>query len=150
MVPTYRHCMSNVDFNWDVYLQTRKQLDLSEPGKILGGLDSLMEQVRNSQLNDSGNEEKASIAKLFEQGSCLFLCLLLFSFNNNFNACIYFLVLNNKVIHIAVGLQKILSLLEAEDADVRIHAVKVVANLAAEGEFMLAYPFHHQLFLNFC
>lgn len=32
-----------------------------------------------------------------------------------------------------VGLQKILSLLEAEDADVRIHAVKVVANLAAEG-----------------
>lgn len=32
-----------------------------------------------------------------------------------------------------VGLQKILSLLEAEDYDVRIHAVKVVANLAAEG-----------------
>ncbi|XP_027183549.1 kinesin-like protein KIN-UB isoform X1 [Coffea eugenioides] len=31
-----------------------------------------------------------------------------------------------------VGLQKILSLLEADDADVRIHAVKVVANLAAE------------------
>uniref|UniRef100_A0A1J3HJG7 Kinesin-like protein n=1 Tax=Noccaea caerulescens TaxID=107243 RepID=A0A1J3HJG7_NOCCA len=31
-----------------------------------------------------------------------------------------------------VGLQKILSLLEAQDADVRIHAVKVVANLAAE------------------
>lgn len=32
-----------------------------------------------------------------------------------------------------MGLQKILSLLEAEDYDVRIHAVKVVANLAAEG-----------------
>ncbi|KAF5478398.1 hypothetical protein F2P56_004960 [Juglans regia] len=31
-----------------------------------------------------------------------------------------------------VGLQKILSLLESEDADLRIHAVKVVANLAAE------------------
>ncbi|XWS38476.1 hypothetical protein CRYUN_Cryun19dG0134600 [Craigia yunnanensis] len=31
-----------------------------------------------------------------------------------------------------MGLQKILSLLEAEDANVRIHAVKVVANLAAE------------------
>ncbi|KAI4327053.1 hypothetical protein L6164_019556 [Bauhinia variegata] len=31
-----------------------------------------------------------------------------------------------------VGLQKILSLLEAEDIDVRVHAVKVVANLAAE------------------
>lgn len=34
-----------------------------------------------------------------------------------------------------MGLQKILSLLEAEDADVRIHAVKVVANLAAEGVY---------------
>lgn len=31
-----------------------------------------------------------------------------------------------------VGLQKVLSLLESEDANVRIHAVKVVANLAAE------------------
>ncbi|KAL3598972.1 hypothetical protein D5086_006890 [Populus alba] len=31
-----------------------------------------------------------------------------------------------------VGLQRILSLLEVEDVDVRIHAVKVVANLAAE------------------
>ena len=34
---------------------------------------------------------------------------------------------------LTVGLQKILSLLESEDADVRIHAVKVLANLAAEG-----------------
>ncbi|MBA0802226.1 hypothetical protein Gohar_012543 [Gossypium harknessii] len=33
-----------------------------------------------------------------------------------------------------VGVQKILDLLESEDANVRIHAVKVVANLAAEGE----------------
>lgn len=36
-------------------------------------------------------------------------------------------------INLTVGLQKILSLLESEDANVRIHAVKVVANLAAEG-----------------
>ncbi|XP_042038886.1 kinesin-like protein KIN-UB [Salvia splendens] len=35
-------------------------------------------------------------------------------------------------LHEQVGLQKILSLLESEDANVRIHAVKVVANLAAE------------------
>lgn len=34
----------------------------------------------------------------------------------------------------SVGLQKILSLLESEEPDVRVHAVKVVANLAAEGE----------------
>lgn len=36
-------------------------------------------------------------------------------------------------INLTVGLHKILSLLESEDANVRIHAVKVVANLAAEG-----------------
>ncbi|GER57488.1 armadillo repeat kinesin 2 [Striga asiatica] len=35
-------------------------------------------------------------------------------------------------LHEQVGLQKILSLLDSEDANVRIHAVKVVANLAAE------------------
>ncbi|XP_020272984.1 kinesin-like protein KIN-UB isoform X2 [Asparagus officinalis] len=78
--------------------ETRRSLDRSEPGKIFTGLDSLVSQTRNSQLRDSGNEPKASVAKLFEQ----------------------------------VGLQKILSLLESEDVDVRIHAVKVVANLAAE------------------
>lgn len=35
-------------------------------------------------------------------------------------------------LHEQVGLQKILSLLESEDPNVRMHAVKVVANLAAE------------------
>lgn len=39
-------------------------------------------------------------------------------------------LINN--LHGQVGLQKIFSLLESEDAGVRIHAVKVVANLAAE------------------
>ncbi|XP_050379083.1 kinesin-like protein KIN-UA isoform X2 [Argentina anserina] len=77
--------------------ESSRQLDRSGPGKV-SGLDSLMTQVRHLQHKDSGNEDKASIAKIFEQ----------------------------------VGLQKILSLLEAEDNDVRIHAVKVVANLAAE------------------
>lgn len=47
----------------------------------------------------------------------------------------------------AVGLHKILSLLESEDVDVRVHAVKVVANLAAEGVvpalMWLMYPMHH-------
>lgn len=36
--------------------------------------------------------------------------------------------------YLTVGLQKILTFLESEDASVRIHAVKVVANLAAEGQ----------------
>ncbi|KAK4545387.1 hypothetical protein RGQ29_032952 [Quercus rubra] len=77
--------------------ETTRRLDRGGSGKVPSGLDSLISQVKHHQ-QDSGNGEKASIAKLFEQ----------------------------------VGLQKILSLLEAEDADVRIHAVKVVANLAAE------------------
>nr|XP_029123299.1 kinesin-like protein KIN-UB isoform X1 [Elaeis guineensis] len=78
--------------------ETRSRFDRGGSGKIVTGLDSLMSQARHSQIRDSGNGPKASIAKLFEQ----------------------------------VGLQKILSLLESEDADIRIHAVKVVANLAAE------------------
>ncbi|KAM1584616.1 hypothetical protein ACFX1Z_037576 [Malus domestica] len=84
--------------------ETSQQLDRSGAEKI-GALESLMTQVRKPQLKDSGNEEKASIAKLFEQ----------------------------------VGLQKILSLLEAEDNDVRIHAVKVVANVAAEGQTFFVF-----------
>ncbi|GMP96039.1 hypothetical protein CsSME_00044858 [Camellia sinensis var. sinensis] len=77
--------------------ETRRSLDVGAR-KVPSDLDSLISQVRHPQLRDSGDGDKASIAKLFEQ----------------------------------VGLHKILSLLEAEDADVRIHAVKVVANLAAE------------------
>ncbi|CAK9173131.1 unnamed protein product [Ilex paraguariensis] len=78
--------------------ETRRKLDRNGTAKGPGSLDSLISRVQHQQPKDSGDGEKASIAKLFEQ----------------------------------VGLQKILSLLEAEDADVRIHAVKVVANLAAE------------------
>lgn len=73
--------------------ETSRQLDRDGVGKAPSDLDSLISQVRDSKLRNSGG-----VAKLFEQ----------------------------------VGLQKILSLLEAEDSDVRIHAVKVVANLAAE------------------
>ncbi|CAK8539422.1 unnamed protein product [Lathyrus sativus] len=78
--------------------ETRQHLDRGGGfSKEVGGRDSLTSQIKHQQ-QVSGNGEKPSIAKLFEQ----------------------------------VGLQKILSLLESEDADVRIHAVKVVANLAAE------------------
>ncbi|KAM4104967.1 hypothetical protein ACJW30_06G198200 [Castanea mollissima] len=78
--------------------QMRRCLERSGPGNAYNGLDSSMSPFRHSQVKDSGNGQKASIATLFEQ----------------------------------VGLQKILALLESEDANVRIHAVKVVANLAAE------------------
>ena len=39
-----------------------------ETGSIPNCLDSLIAQVRHPQLRDSGVGEKASIAKLFEQG----------------------------------------------------------------------------------
>ncbi|CAL0311681.1 unnamed protein product [Lupinus luteus] len=77
--------------------ETRQEVGRAGFENEVGGLDSLISQVKHQQ-RASGNGEKPSTAKLFEQ----------------------------------VGLQKILSLLEAKDADVRIHAVKVVANLAAE------------------
>ncbi|GAB4856985.1 hypothetical protein Ancab_014897 [Ancistrocladus abbreviatus] len=78
--------------------ETSRRLDRGGPSTVLSDLDPQTSQVPHTQMTDARNDDKTSIAKLFEQ----------------------------------VGLQKILSLLEAEDADVRIHAVKVVANLAAE------------------
>ncbi|XP_021754009.1 kinesin-like protein KIN-UA [Chenopodium quinoa] len=79
--------------------ETRRRLD-NGTSKVHVEVDTQVTKVQGvqPQTDDAGNEDKSSVAKLFEQ----------------------------------VGLQKILSLLEAEDADVRIHAVKVVANLAAE------------------
>lgn len=48
--------------------QTRRRLDGGVAGNVPSGLDSLISQVRHSQLRDSGDGEKASMAKLFEQG----------------------------------------------------------------------------------
>nr|CAB3466899.1 unnamed protein product [Digitaria exilis] len=91
--------------------ETRRSLDKGDgPGKIFPGLDSLVSQTRSSQPREQSNGPKQPIAKLFEQGICIKVFHSLFS----------------------VGLQKILSLLESEEPDVRVHAVKVVANLAAE------------------
>ncbi|KAD5316772.1 hypothetical protein E3N88_16718 [Mikania micrantha] len=79
--------------------ETRKQLESGDHSVDMSGdMGSLISPVRQPQMKYSGEQEKGSVAKLFEQ----------------------------------VGLQKILSLLEAEDPDVRIHALKVIANLAAE------------------
>ncbi|KAJ6729860.1 KINESIN-LIKE PROTEIN KIN-UB [Salix viminalis] len=78
--------------------QAKKYLERSGSANGFSGVDSLMSQIRHSQLKETMNGQKAPTASLFEH----------------------------------VGLQKILSLLESEDANVRIHAVKVVANLAAE------------------
>ncbi|XP_029128977.1 kinesin-like protein KIN-UA [Cajanus cajan] len=77
--------------------KTKQQIDGGGFEKDVGGVDSPTFLVEHQQ-EASGNGEKVSDDKLYEQG----------------------------------GLQKIMSLLEAEDADARISAVKLVANLASE------------------
>ncbi|KAJ0045440.1 hypothetical protein Pint_05991 [Pistacia integerrima] len=64
---------------------------------------------RSNPSRDMQSGQRATIAKICDEGK-----LYLFGFAN------------------AVGLPKILQLLTSEDPDVQIHAVKVVANLAAE------------------
>ncbi|RDY03380.1 Kinesin-like protein KIN-UA, partial [Mucuna pruriens] len=87
-------------------LSTRQQkIDGGGFEKDFGDLHSSTSLVKHEQ-QASVNGEKASVAKFFEQG--------------------------NKINILAGGLQKTLSLLEAEDVDVRIHAVKIIANLASE------------------
>ena len=49
---------------------------------------------------------------------------------------------------LTVGLHKILDLLDSEDMDVRLHAAKVVANLAAEGWTTNDHKWNHQPFLH--
>ncbi|MED6181803.1 hypothetical protein PIB30_022689 [Stylosanthes scabra] len=78
--------------------QMRSCLESGSSGNAFPAVDTSSSQSRHSQLRDTRNDQKASVATLFEQ----------------------------------VGLHKILSLLESDDANVRVHAVKVVANLAAE------------------
>ncbi|KAJ0102491.1 hypothetical protein Patl1_06039 [Pistacia atlantica] len=70
---------------------------------------------RSNPSRDMQSGQRATIAKICDEGK-----FYLFGFAN------------------AVGLPKILQLLTSEDPDVQIHAVKVVANLAAEGR-LLAY-----------
>ncbi|KAJ7557553.1 hypothetical protein O6H91_05G132100 [Diphasiastrum complanatum] len=78
--------------------ETRRTVGKGSSARSSAGSDSTISLHRPSNMRDTINGQRATIAKLFEQ----------------------------------VGLQKILSLLESEDVDVRVHAVKVVANLAAE------------------
>lgn len=51
-------------------------------------------------------------------------------------SALHFQVTEHILFHLPVGLQKILALLTSSDIDVQIHAVKVIANLAAEGTWL--------------
>lgn len=95
-----------------------------------------------NHMRDTINGQRATIAKLFEQGTHQALLLLSEDVNgcNHFGYVLMFHSIGfmiSSVLFLAVGLHKILSLLESEDVDVRVHAVKVVANLAAEGKIRL-------------
>ena len=97
----------------------------------------LVLQPRYSQLDDRGNGDRMPIMNLHEHGmhslhmfkKLAYIALTLFSWSY----CI-------------VGLQKILSLLDSEDPNVRLHAVKVVANLAAEGHSFLKPSYQSYIF----
>lgn len=116
------------------HLQTRKKVDSGVGESIVTDTDSLAPQSRSPQSQFSEFEEKASVAKLFEQGIIITnFPFITYALQNN----VPFNLFKTKFWVFTVGLQKILSLLEAEDGDVRIHAVKVVANLAAEGMHFL-------------
>ena len=53
----------NITLSWQA-----RTLNKGGSGKVLAGLDSFMNQVRQPQVKDSGHGQKASVAKLFEQG----------------------------------------------------------------------------------
>ncbi|GER34559.1 armadillo repeat kinesin 3 [Striga asiatica] len=85
------------------------------------------------KLREMLEDEELQKAKLEEEIQMLQSQLLQISFEADEVSSSITLILCAGIHHaVTVGLHKILSLLESEDADVRIHAVKVVANLAAE------------------
>lgn len=72
-----------------------------------------------------------------------FMCSFFFSISNlSVSSC--------DVCFCSVGLSNILALLKSEDLDVQLHAVKVLANHAAQGDFItystlrLAFGVHHK------
>ncbi|XP_042050395.1 kinesin-like protein KIN-UB isoform X1 [Salvia splendens] len=105
--------------------QFRSYPDGSNSANPLLGLDSL-EPLNQMRSRDCNNGERASITNLHEQDVGYGFLSYHYHFRLSSCFCIHL------PLDITVGLQKILSLLQSEDANVRTHAVKVVANLAAE------------------
>ncbi|PNX92837.1 armadillo repeat-containing kinesin-like protein 2-like [Trifolium pratense] len=131
----------------------RRCLEGGSSGSTFSATDSSVTQVRHSQFKDAANGQKSPVATLFEQAAASSVILTAMAATLNCSSTAYLIVAgaappiycpfyNTRInirsfmlirnIILTVGLQKILSLLESDDANVRIHAVKVVANLAAE------------------
>lgn len=98
----------------------------------------LLFQPRYAQNEDQENGDRTSIANIHEQGM---------QWIPNVASTLAKIPFFSDKSNSTVGLQKILSLLESEDPNVRLHAVKVVANLAAEGHFYSLYnhPYYKRL-----
>ncbi|KAK6117138.1 hypothetical protein DH2020_049183 [Rehmannia glutinosa] len=92
--------------------ESRRNLDRDLSGNVPSSLDSLIPQVKHQQLRESGDGEKASMVKLFEQES------------------------NQEKIVEAGGLTSLLTLLRSSN-DETIHRVAAgaIANLAMNGNF---------------
>lgn len=114
-------------------MQMRRCLDRGGAENGFSGYDSPMSQFRHSQIKETKNGHKPPVATLFEQGRKEF-GYVVWHWRYSYLHISFFIFLLF-LASLAVGLQKILSLLDSEDANVRIHAVKVLANLAAEGKF---------------
>ena len=119
-------------------LQDKKSYMKEELSKGSSEFGNRMGSYRSNPLRENISGQRATIAKICEEGKissvigpnkvCLIL-LFFFPVVTSIDTMIHKLF----GLHNTVGLQKILQLLTSEESDVQVHAVKVVANLAAEG-----------------
>lgn len=92
---------------------------------------------KSGPLRETQSAQRATIAKICEEGMTsavikpYIIKIYLLTDEQSWLTCLWFLNL--------VGLQKIIQLLTSEESDVQIHAVKVIANLAAEGGVQYAF-----------
>ncbi|KAL0322043.1 UNVERIFIED_CONTAM: Kinesin-like protein KIN-UC [Sesamum calycinum] len=92
------------------------------------GLCNPQSSHKSTRSRETILNQRNTITKICEEGKILHLWFFVPKFSANFNGSVDRCAKDT----FKFGLQKILSLLQSEDLDVQIHAVKVVANLAAE------------------
>lgn len=106
----------------------KENFDKGSPANISTG------SQKSNPLRETQVGQRTTIAKICREGKImpyftfLVVTLNLASLLTKLLHSFSFLFFN-----LEVGLDKILAMLRSEDLDVQIHAVKVVANLAAEG-----------------
>ena len=99
---------------------------------VLGGA---LNTPKPNKSRETISTQRDTISKIFEEGMILCINLNLFS-SMSFCQCldVFCSSASSDCWHsYTVGLSNIVGLLKSEDLDVQIHAVKMIANLAAEG-----------------